>query len=321
MKKASNKKIKIELIILLIALVGIFALLSFFIKDELVARFSLWGSLIFGCGSIIVAISSLFVSVIALDNTKKEKNERIGNEAKNFIIDHEKEIDYIPLCLIARAFNNHHRYLREIYNDFNKLNKEIQVEVLKQLNYEYKLIESNDWIDLSLKEIEKFIKDNDLGKSYLYDGAKYYHRAFKSPEIEYSEKDEYIKIFPDTFRYLKKYHFENDNKVSVEMISFDDYLASYLNMKRKNDPLYILNKDKKPIDYLYSLLKMNEMDDCDFAFWMMVVVDCVAYSIMRENNNFDFGISKGDAEIQNYEDRYLLSLMVLYNLSSVKNND
>ena len=65
--------------------------------------------------------------------TKKEKNERIGNEAKNFIIDHEKEIDYIPLCLIARAFNNHHKYLREIYNDFNKLNKEIYSTLEKVL--------------------------------------------------------------------------------------------------------------------------------------------------------------------------------------------
>lgn len=62
---------------------------------------------------------------------------------------------------------------------------------------------------------------------------------------------------------------------------------------------------------------MNKMEDDDFAFWMMVVVDCTAYAIMRDlnKNNEDSGVSKGDAIIENYEDRYLLSLMVLYNLS------
>lgn len=228
-----NKKQKISITIMLIAMAGCWAGLAFGIKNELVSRFSLWASLVFGCGSIIVALSSMFVSLVALDNSKKECNERISNEAKNFIIDHEKDIDYIPLCIIARAYNNHHRFVRPIYNDFNKLNKEIQLEVLKQLNYEYGIIENDSWIDIGLKRVEKFIEENDLGKSYLYDGAKYYHNAIKFPDHEYSEIDEFVKVFPDVFRYLKKYHFDEDNNLYVEMIDFDDYFTSFLHMKKR----------------------------------------------------------------------------------------
>lgn len=49
---------------------GLFALLAFKVDESLLPRFSLWGTLVFGLGSFMVAMVALIVSLFAIFQKK-----------------------------------------------------------------------------------------------------------------------------------------------------------------------------------------------------------------------------------------------------------
>ena len=209
---------------------------------------------------------------------------------------------------------------RKIYNSFNVLNKELQKEVLKQLNSDYSLIEGNKWIDKGIETVRSFIEENDLGKDYLYDGAKYFHRAIKYAEQDFDSAFELGHVMPDNFSWNPKLRFEGD-KLYQENISFDDYFESYLWAKVNNDPKYIIHKEQKPITLLSEIFDFGNCSEKLLCCWMMQIVETVAIHISCEKERKE-GIeiellSKSDANIETIEDKYLDVLLELYNLHLV----
>ncbi len=201
MKKIFKTKQFIILILLILFLIGIWFLFAFLVKEERLPRYSLWATLVFGTGTIITSVISLGISILSYRKNEELLHQRVIDDANKFIDENSSEILYIPLCLIANAYNSHHKYNREIYNKFNLLNPETKKEVLNQLQYEYPIIKNSNWIDSGIDVIRKFIQENDLGKDGLYDGAKYFHRAMKYARLSYDLKCEIMHIMPDTFKF------------------------------------------------------------------------------------------------------------------------
>ena len=260
-KKIFKTKQFVILIILILFLIGIWFLLAFLLKEESLPRYSLWATLVFGTGTIITSVISLGISILSFRKNEELLHQRVIDDANKFIDENSSEILYIPLCLIANAYNSHHKYNREIYNKFNILNPEIKKEVLNQLQYEYPIIKNSNWIESGIDVIRKFIQENDLGKDGLYDGAKYFHRAMKYARLPYDLKCEFKHIMPDTFKFNSGI-FPLLNENDRGKITFHNYVLSYLEEKNKNSEEFNKHKEEKPFhNYFHFLLH----DFCLFA--------------------------------------------------------
>ena len=297
---------------------GCWAVFAFLLKQESIPRVSLWADMVFGTGSIITSSVAIGISVLTLRREESLRKQMIEESANKFISENNDELLYVPLCLIANAYDNHHKYERNIYNSFNTLNKDVQKEVLKQLNYDFDLIGGNGWIDKGINKIKAFIKTNDLGRDLLYDNAKYFHRAIQYCDMLYDGSVEYMHILPDLFGWNYK---PRGRKKSAEKISFDSYLISYLEAKENNTSAYKKYKNKRPIDTLASVIDFGEVEEYILCSWMMEMVISIAITmIAKQTDKKDddmFKLSSGDARIETFEDRYLDVLMELYNLSVV----
>lgn len=313
-----NKVQKVLLSLGLLTVAICWAVLSFGIKNELVDRFSLWASLVFGTGSIMTSALALIISINSFRRTEEMRNQKIVEEANKFINDNNNEILYIPLCIIACAYDNHHHYIRAIYNSFNVLNDGVQKEVLKQLHYDYDIPNNNAWIDVEICNIQNFIKDNELGRDFLYDNAKYFHRAIRYSKNEYDGKCEIEHIMPDYFNWNPKIFF-NEDKAYQDNVTFYDYVESYLHTKENDSVLFQIHKQDKPLDLLSTIADLHYCDESVICYWMMEVVVTIAVLMQRQINVEEpCRMSRGDAEILTYEDRYLDVLMELYNLADLR---
>ena len=297
----------------------LFGILAFCIDEDYISRFSLWASLLFGTGSLMVSVLALTISIVSFRKTEAARIQRNEEKANQFIQDNNDEILYLPLCLIANSFDNHHKYKRNIYNEFNLLNREIQKEVLKQMQYDdYEIIIGKGWINKGIGLVKKFIKDNNLGRDLLYDNAKYFHRAMRYSDLPYDGKVEFEHIMPDLFGWNYK---PKGKKRSAENISFDSYLESYLEAKEKDSSAFRKHKNMRPIDVLASIIDFGEGEESFVCSWMMEVVATVAIRMsvkqIEKNDNNALQLTSGDAVIETFEDRYLDVLMELYNLSVV----
>ena len=70
--------------ILALMIVGCWAILAFFIREDLVERFSLWSSMIVGTATVIIAFVSLYISLVTY---KKD----VDSNKTNSFIDNKKE--------------------------------------------------------------------------------------------------------------------------------------------------------------------------------------------------------------------------------------
>ena len=296
----------------------LFLVVAFSSSLENVQRWSLFSTMFFGLASACLSLVALGISITTFAINNRQKREKLENEAKLFIVNHEEELSYIPLCLIASAYRRHGKCLRPIYTEFNKLSNEQQAEVLKQLNYDCKLIISTDWVDDSLEKVKRFIADNNLGRDLLYDDAKYYKRAYDHREQKYELKDEYVHIFRSDL-FGKPNYVVRGFYVGDDGLSFDDFMHRFLRAKENDDPVSAMVQ--KPIDYLASLIRFNDCEEHIACFWMMVVVDCCAELLIAKLSKEQKieRLPACEGNIETYEDRFFMSLATLYDLSKFEN--
>ena len=152
-----SKKAIITLIALILGLFACCFIIAFFVSERDMQRWMLFGTFFFGFGSISVSISALAISIKSYINTENEKRKRVKQAANDFLTENNDEVDYIPLCLIANIYDRHRNYKRKIYSSFNKLNNEVQIEVLKQLNYDFIKVNNNNWLRDAVDKIEPIV--------------------------------------------------------------------------------------------------------------------------------------------------------------------
>lgn len=302
-------------VVLLIA--ALFLLVAFKSSMEDVQRWSLFSTMFFGLASICLSFLALAISVNTYIISSRQKREKLENEANSFIVSHEDELAYIPLCLIASAYKRQGKCLRQIYLDFNRLSNELQKEVLKQLNYDCELISSTDWIDNGLEKVKKYISDNELGRDLLYDDSKYFKRAYNYRNHKYDLCKEYSHLFRSDLLGKPNY-IQRGLNVTDDGISFDEYLNRYLRAREEKSPIAAVVA--KPIDALASAIRFNDCDEETVCFWMMVMVDSCAEQLIdrlsKQQQIKRLPVCEGSLET--YEDRFFVGLSTLYDLCKFK---
>ena len=277
--------------------------------------------------SLVISFFSLLatISIAAIGDRIRRNNNRLQIEqiACTFIIDHDDEdqISFLPLCLIANAVNRHHKHVRPIYNDFDALPKSVQIEVLRQCDYDFDLIVGNDWINEGLDIIEDFANRFDLGDPFLYDGAKHFREAFKS----YASSS--LRLYNSSVLMFDDYlDWGNDltkSLVGSDKISFSSYLESYYRtfVLGENKSCHDRSKCPKPLNYLKDIIDFYNCDSEKLAFWMMEIVLELSFLVIRtrhggfmNNAHIEAYIGRGNATPETFEDRYYECLANLYKI-------
>ena len=280
--------------------------------------------------TLIISILSLIVSgiisfaVFYMGKKTDDKRYRMDVEyrAREFIIDHgDRESLYFPYCVIASGANRHHKHLRKIYNDFDALPDDVQKEVLRQAGYDYALIKESSWIDDGLKEIESFAEKYGFGDAFLYDGGKYFRRAFDNHSAAKTSKYKELEpLYEDKLEWLQG---PAKDLFPDNMISFSSYIESYYRtfVLGENEKGFKREDAPRPLDYLKAVKDFPDCDEEELCFWMMVSVREMASYVERTRhggymNDVEIQgvIYPGDAKSETFEDMYYETLMALYEL-------
>ena len=293
-----------------LSIAGCWAILAFFLKEELIPRFSLWASLIVGTATTITSLIALFISALTYRKHEEEKKQKREEEAKLFLHDNYDEVGYLPYCIYASCYDRHGHHARKIYNEFCRLSDEMQKEVLKQANYKMELIEGTDWIHEKIELIDRFANEYGFGDTFLYDSGKYLLRGYdykNEPYIEdhTEELQDVFGIYTFLTRIIKK-----------PLITIDQYYEGY-GYRRFRDPKWLERyKYLPPGDVLIDIKKLRDplnTSDHVVAFWLCHEIEnlfacIVEYFYGKEPD----GIISGDAQPEFFEDKFYIILNILY---------
>ena len=280
----------------------------------------IWGIPIADFIQIIIGVLSLiatiFVSLLIYwmqrhhekereEDEKKAQEKSIQDAARMFIIDNENELDFLPLCQIASMLYPNHRHLRNIYTRFNMCSVELQKEILRQTN-----TPSGDNVTFGMISdyIDKYrndVKTCRLGtREFLYDGAKYFHRAF-----QYYSQNPINDVNPSCFETplltpIQK-SFNAKHNLTLYMDEYLHVLAQE-SEKEKDEPA--------PIDVVWNSIASAQQES-DVTFWVMRMIISGCYAMLAHNiipNNDEWrGIPFDEYRIETQEDMYYYTILVL----------
>lgn len=194
-------------------------------------------STIFTILSFLATVGIAFlIYFLERNNERKRANREIQLEAKKFIQDNAEERDFLHWATIAAGCLPLNKYIRKIYNEFSLLSKDVQKEVIKQLDFEVSLIDGDEWVAkkiilvrLAMKELKLYRGDE--GENYLYDNAKYFHRAYTYKTLNVDiYNDDYI--FEDCFG-IRPSFLKRHDKLNFEQ--YHDNLIFMHELKQKCD--------------------------------------------------------------------------------------
>lgn len=246
--------------------------------------------------------------------TDREKAEERAQElavkegAKVFLIDNEEEIEYLPLAEIAAKLKLKRKHNRNIITRYLRCSEQQQQEILRQANIPDIQVSMDD-VNKALKDLQADLDKYGFGKSVLYDGAKYFHRAFKRwANIRVDDSNPYI------FELLKKSE-SNLWRTANCNAPLSSYMWDYLHTEELGIDK---NKVMPPIDMVFQRCDLGNCDESIMTFWTMrIIIDaCCTFKEPYCENEFD------ESLIQTQEDMYYYTLAVLcqaYAIGSKKN--
>lgn len=220
--------------------------------------------------NLIIAILSLIATIVVSvaifwlqhrhereieQRDELRRKESIQEAAKTFIIDNQEDIELLPLCVMAANLNLYKKHSRPIYTRFNKCSKEVQKEILRQENIPINIGIKANWVDDCLAKFESDCKKYKMGRSFLYDGAKYFHCAFENLKNQ-SLEDKQVYVFD--VPHLGRPLFPNHKSDLVLYI--DRYLEFVLRDREDTANTPELLPQEPPMNMLN---KMFGFGDCD----------------------------------------------------------
>ena len=239
-----------------------------------------------------------------------KNKDSIYREAQEFCITYEKEIGLLPLCQIASFIDPLHNFVRPMYTAFCKCNKTIRKKILELKKFSVMSFSDSDWINKSIKMFDEKTHEKQLcSVSFLYDGAKYFHRGFN----EYSNYR--VEFDPLVFTRLNK-------QVSIivsndEKCSLDTTIRDYLEMETPKGEI------NPPLDEVWAYCSHVDTMEYDVTFWvsMMIITTCkylydrvIDLSKPYEEDITDISLGDSECLIETQEDMYLYALLELYKL-------
>lgn len=246
-----------------------------------------------------------------MEKLAKENDRKLLHDAADrFLIDNAEERDYLPLCVFATNLHKHKSHVRSIYTNFCRCNGDLQNEILATAGFSCRTIENNDWLNKAVKKLKLDIKEKGLGTDYLYDGAKYFHRAFeryKEKEWDYSYRQEFEPIAQSRITRM----FSDNGLVSISSY-VDDYFYYQI---EKHDGENIKENPIPPIDYLFEMQNLGTADEDEVCGWLMEIIDVIAIiihnkTIDRDNDLYFEDLT--DAQSETFEDKYYETVRTLY---------
>lgn len=266
-------------------------------------------NLIVGILSLLATIG-ISISIFYLENknAKRQEKHTVSESARRFIIENADERGYLPWAVIAAGCFPQNKHCRRIYNEFSILDERVKLEVLKQTNLNIPLIRGDDWIADRLKVVQEAADELSLGDTFLYDGAKYFHRLYDQKERDYSEDDigwhepcfkDVFGLPPLTLSPKKGY------------LWFRLYMDSYLYF-RFQQPDRFSEKWEKPFDYLLVAKGIQETPDEGYVCcWVSHIIEETIVAAVNYLSYSEKGRVSTDSYPETYEDRYF---QVLYRL-------
>lgn len=243
-----------------------------------------------------------------IEEIRKQQNDKaLSDKANEFLIDHEFERDYLPWCTVASALHRHEHHTRKIYTEFCRCPVELQKEILTQAGFTAELIKGSEWIGIAFDRIREYIKENELGRDWLYDGAKYFHRGFERyREAEWENT-------PSIFESITKSALRET--LATDKINIGMYIEDYLWLKSHSTNHEGIENFIAPIDCVEQLIHLSTCEEKEVCRWVMDIVYSV--SIIAHNTNPDIRDNAlkenyTDAIAETFEDRYYEVLLTIY---------
>ncbi len=244
------------------------------------------------------------------------ESENDAIEAKKFCMEHEEEIELLPLCQIAEFIDPNHKNVRHIYTDYKLCSEAVKGIMLESKNVRRMDFSNTSWIGESLEELDKRIHELKLtGKcEFLYDGGKYFHRAYQ----RYADKGikEYDTRICKSLYDSKSIIMLTGKKARKTDLGF--YMDQYLWTKKN----YPRKRPKPPMDYLWEVADLGRCDEEEMTFWVCTFIIESCYLIAGygkkiedlpvADDNKTIGIGDSYWILNTQEDLYFYALLQLY---------
>ena len=271
--------------------------------------------IVIGIISILASISlSLIIFYYQIKTDKKVKKQEIDNKTTNFIIENKEEISLLPLCIISNALHKTDKHSHRIYTAFNKLDKDTQKNILKQedISFDFKI--SPQIVNDVISHFQIMEEVHNLGKSMLYDSAKYFHRSYelyKNDKIEVMDPHVFKTPYP-TF-------------LPEHSTNLHTYISNYiLHRTNPNDDLLIKVREQyfvPPMDLLYNEFDLGNCEEKILCFWLMRYIISACYVFNNRNLVKPMAVKIPILEeftLNTYEDMYYYTIYILIKTFSVK---
>ena len=243
---------------------------------------------------------------IAKENAEKQLKE----EADRFLIDNESERDYLPLCVFASNLHRHEKHTRKIYTNFCRCRTELQNKILEVAEFKCRTIEGADWLNKAIEKLKADIEKYNLGRDYLYDGAKYFHRGF----VRYREEKwdyGYKQLFEPIVESRVWGAFTGTNLIPISSY-VDDYFYYCI---EKHDTEKVKGEPLPPLDYLWASQNLASIEESEVCGWMMEIIDAITVIIHNKTIDRDgdlFHEDLTDEQPETFEDKYYETVRALY---------
>ena len=273
--------------------------------------------IILGVLSLIATVAvSVVIARVETKRAKRQHTEAIQQQVKEFAMDNESEIDYLPLCVFANAVSPYAANKRQIYNRFNRCTEEVQIEILRHQNIPIGLIKDKNVLDECLDSFDEQALATELWeRSWLYEGGKYFHRAIDYyREMAVDDDNPHIFEIPRLNESLAKAFPDFKADLTLYM---DRYLEFVLRDQDDTKDLPEKLPQIPPFTAIDSFVGVDNCDESTLCFWMMrfITSGCLAFwhhKLVADRDADWRQLSIGDGVIETYEDMYYDTLLLLY---------
>lgn len=237
---------------------------------------------------------------------EKRQQRELEEKAHVFLSENNEEREYLPLCVLASSLHRHDKHTRKIYTNFCRCTAELQKEILKQAEINISLPSDSCWVDKGIDCLIKDIEKYKLGRNHLYEGAKYFHRAYERYKSEPWEDLRVIREFDRIS--IRPSLFASDSQ------SLLDYVEEYFFwLNRTNEDDQYKDNPDPPFDYVWGLYDLGRVAEKEVCRWLMEAVHSTLIIIHnREQGLKGVNCVMGDAFSDTFEDKYYETLLWLY---------
>lgn len=243
---------------------------------------------------------------------KEEFDEETLMEAQKFCLKYEDEMDLLPLCQIAYVVAPLHRDVRKMYTDYKLCNSKVKRKIMELKQIPILDFSDKEWIKRCIDKYDKQIHEDGLTtKEFLYEGAKYFHRAYE----RYSRceiVDFEPQIFDRPFKGGITQAFMKDNLTYLSFYIIDFYWY------KQTDPEHYV---EPPMDYLWHLCDLGGCPEPEMTFWVCKFIITSSYQMVEDGYPVDEkwqNVSIKRELIRTQEDMYYYALLQLYWLYMIK---